>query len=305
MKKKTKEEFLEEFKSSKDSDEYELLSEYTTAIVKIKVRHIKCNHIYEVTPNKWLAGRRCPICRYETIKEKKSISFEQAQERILKLSNNKYELIEYTGLKNRCKIRCMDCLAEKNIKIENRHYICNCNKNHHINKIKTKKKIELIKFCDENDYELMSEYLGALTPCLILHKSCNRSWKITPDNLKRGYGCPYCNCNKSKGEEKIDEVLTRHNIIFIRQYKFEDCKNIKCLLFDFYLPNLNICIEYNGQQHYEPSDFFGGKDAFLNTTKRDRIKEKYCQDNKIKLVTISYINFNDIENILKEVIDFE
>ena len=54
---KFKKKFLETSNS-----EYELLTEYQKSTIKVKVKHLKCGHIYEVTPNKWLNGRRCPNC---------------------------------------------------------------------------------------------------------------------------------------------------------------------------------------------------------------------------------------------------
>ena len=75
-----------------------------------------------------------------------------------------------------------------------------------------------------------------------------------------GQGCPIC--KNSKGELAISKILKLNNILYIPQYTFKDCKNILPLPFDFYLPNNNICIEYNGKQHYEINNFFGGEESF-------------------------------------------
>ncbi len=72
-----------------------------------------------------------------------------------------------------------------------------------------------------------------------------------------------CGCIKqSQGEYMIEFVLKDLDIPFVKEKRFSDCKNKKCLPFDFYLPTRNICIEYNGKQHYSPVDFWGGKDGF-------------------------------------------
>ena len=60
------------------------------------------------------------------------------------------------------------------------------------------------------------------------------------------------------------------------------------LPFDFYLPEHNICIEFNGIQHYQPSDFFGGYSEFKKRQKRDKIKIDYCNNSNIKLIAIKY-----------------
>jgi hypothetical protein len=114
-----------------------------------------------------------------------------------------------------------------------------------------------------------------------------------------GFGCS--KCNESTGEKKISSVLEKNNIKFIKQYKFENCKNILKLPFDFYLPKYKICIEYNGIQHYEPVDFFGGEKSFEYRKKLDEIKYNYCKDNNINLIIISYKD--NIEDIILKIIN--
>jgi hypothetical protein len=98
-----------------------------------------------------------------------------------------------------------------------------------------------------------------------------------------GRGCPIC--KTSKGELVIKKWLDGNDIEYYHQHKFSDCKNKLPLPFDFYLPNDNTCIEYNGRQHYEP--IWGEKDlGRVNLT--DNIKKSYCEKNKIKLITIRY-----------------
>ena len=115
-----------------------------------------------------------------------------------------------------------------------------------------------------------------------------------PSDHLSGCGCPICKL--SKGEKEVKNWLEGKCIEYIQQHKFDDCRYKKPLLFDFYLPKNNICIEYNGRQHYEENEFFGGKLGFLEYIKRDMIKQKYCEKNGIKLFTIRYDD--DIENRL-------
>ena len=65
--------------------------------------------------------------------------------------------------------------------------------------------------------------------------------------------------------------------------------------FDFYLPQYNICIEYDGEFHYKMIMEY---DEFINQKIRDTIKTVYCKENNIKLIRIPYWEFNNIENIL-------
>ena len=109
-----------------------------------------------------------------------------------------------------------------------------------------------------------------------------------------GQGC--MSCKTSKGEVFIKDFLIKNCISFIQQYKFDDCRDKKQLSFDFYLKNLNICIEFNGKQHYEPIEYFGGINSLKSQIKRDLIKREYCENNNILLIIIRYDD--DIYDIL-------
>ena len=119
-----------------------------------------------------------------------------------------------------------------------------------------------------------------------------------------GSGCPHCPKKTiSKGEDKVKEQLQKNKIDYIPQYKIlnEDlfCKN-KNIYIDFYIPSLNTFIEYNGEQHYKESYYYGGKDRFKQQQERDMALRQYCIRHKIKLIEIPYWEFDNIEMILKK-----
>lgn len=114
----------------------------------------------------------------------------------------------------------------------------------------------------------------------------------------QGNGCP--NCNESKGEKEIAKFLDKFGIFYERQKKFHDCRNAFELPFDFYIPSARTCIEFDGKQHFEPSELFGGLKAFESLKINDKIKEDYCEDNYIDLIRIKYTQFDDIYQILWE-----
>ena len=103
-------------------------------------------------------------------------------------------------------------------------------------------------------------------------------------NHMQGKGCP--TCRESFGERYIRNYLDLKNIRFEKQKKFNDCKFINKLPFDFFLPDYNILIEYDGIQHFQPIKQFGGEPEFLKTQKKDKIKNEYCLKNNIKLIRI-------------------
>ncbi len=117
-------------------------------------------------------------------------------------------------------------------------------------------------------------------------------------------GCP--KCNFSKGEARIDLFLNSIGIFFEAQKMFEDCRgDRRPLPFDFYLPEHNLIIEYQGEQHYFPVDFAGNGFDWANNShkkllERDNIKKRYCKKKGILLLTISYKEFNKIEEILTD-----
>jgi len=119
----------------------------------------------------------------------------------------------------------------------------------------------------------------------------------TPNNHLRNRGCPIC--KNSYGESFIDNFLVKNNILFERQKRFNECVYIKPLKFDFYLPDYNLCIEYNGRQHYEPVQIFGGDVGLGKTKIRDNIKINFCESNNIKLLIIKYDE--DIESVISRV----
>jgi very-short-patch-repair endonuclease len=94
------------------------------------------------------------------------------------------------------------------------------------------------------------------------------------------------------------------DINYIRQQKFKDCRYKNPLSFDFYLPDHNICIEFDGKQHYIPNERFGGLDEFKNTKIRDDIKNKWCSNNNIELIRIKYNQVNKIKYILQEKLQY-
>lgn len=159
---------------------------------------------------------------------------------------------------------------------------------------------------DVNDnIEILGEYKGALTKIKVRCKIDEYEWETMPNSLLNGYGCP--KCNESKGEKRVAKFLDSKNIKYKPQYKFDDCRNKKELPFDFYIPSLNIAIEYDGEDHYMII-LRGGKNdtyerafnRFVSTKVRDTIKTIYCKENNIKLIRIPYWDFDKIEEILEK-----
>lgn len=139
------------------------------------------------------------------------------------------------------------------------------------------------------------EYLNVVTKVII---TCpiHGDFPQTPRSHLSGSGCP--SCNESKGEKEIAKFLNKHKITFDRQHKFPECKNTYPLPFDFYIPSIRTCIEFDGLQHFQPIPHFGGLPTYESLKVNDRIKSDYCEENYIDLIRIRYDQYDDIYRIL-------
>ena len=117
---------------------------------------------------------------------------------------------------------------------------------------------------------------------------CPKHGKFTqsPANHLKGKGCP--KCRQSKGEMKIYNYLIENNIKFDNQKTFNECRDIRVLKFDFYLTEYNICIEYDGEQHFQKCWFDKNDTKLIIRQKRDLIKTTFCKKNNINLIRITY-----------------
>lgn len=125
---------------------------------------------------------------------------------------------------------------------------------------------------------------------------CGNITYVPLGQLTRGHTLS-CGCrHKSKWEMFIDNLLIEFNVNFTSQKRFSDCMNQKgsdMLPFDFYLPDYNVIIEYDGEHHFQPVKGWGGEEKFKITQQNDLIKTNYCQLNNINLLRIPYTYTED------------
>lgn len=122
---------------------------------------------------------------------------------------------------------------------------------------------------------------------------------MTTSNAYKQY-CPYC--NMVRGEKRILDYLLQYNIEYEKQKSYDNLYGTGGgkLSYDFYLPNFNLLIEYQGLQHEIPVEYFGGEEKFLKQQEHDKRKRNYALNNNIKLLEIWYYDFNNIEEILNK-----
>lgn len=128
---------------------------------------------------------------------------------------------------------------------------------------------------------------------------CGEKISVGRGSLKSG-ATRSCGCLKSKGEEKISQILNDNKIPHIKGYTFDDLKGKKNKLkFDFAifeLDNLVCLIECQGEQHYNPVDHFGGEKQFLRQQSYDNKKREYCKQHNLRLIEIPYWDFDKIDS---------
>lgn len=146
------------------------------------------------------------------------------------------------------------------------------------------------------EYTLIGDYLGTNTNTLFKHNDCGFIFQNKPHNILKKAPCPKCKRFNSKGELAIKKILDKHEIHYESQKRFE--KLSKTLSFDFFLPEENVLIEFQGEQHYHPIKYFGGEEKFKKQIENDNKKRIFCKNEKYKLLEISYQEINNIEKIL-------
>lgn len=217
---------------------------------------------------------------------------------------NGISVTKYSYTKNNRKYYLCKCLCTKDFICAGSDLISG-----HVKKCKEcnlliEKRSDLVKEWDfekNKNIDINKITIGSNKKVWWICPKCNNNYQSSLNsrtNMKSG-----CyNCNISKGNKKIKNLLIKYNITFEDEKRFKDCKDKYSLPFDFYLPDYNLCIEYQGQQHYYK---YNGRwkdtnKSFNLRKKHDRIKRKFCKKTKKTLIEISYKDFNNIEKIILE-----
>ena len=262
----------------------ELLSEYKGDKEYITVRCKKHNYVFNTKPN-WLKhGSGCQKCYDERRGHTTRKTTQQFIDDAQKVHGDKYDYskVEYKG--NKTKV-CIICPKHGEFwQTPNKHLAKQgCPKCGDIGNT-LKKRLSLNEFInranavhgDKYDYSKV-EYIGVDTKvCIICHEH-GEFWQ-TPYSHFQGCGCPIC--NESHLERNLKFILIENNIAFEQQKKF-DWLGRQSL--DFYLPQYNIAIECQGEQHFKSVDHFGGEKEFQKILRRDKIKKQKCDSNKLKI----------------------
>ncbi len=243
-------------------------------------------------------GRGCSYCGLASRSEKRKLPISEFVKRANETHNNKYDYskVEYKNLHDEVEIVCpVHGVFKQEVNSHLRGYGCasrGCSRK----TLNLEGFIERSNKTHNNKYDYSKvEYITNWIKVKILCPVHGEFDQIPRSHLE-GHGCLFC--NNSKGEELIQNFLMSKNISFRSEKKFKELGQKR---FDFYLPELNTIIEYDGIHHFEPVEYWGGEDNLTKIKENDKIKNKFCKDNSINLLRIPYTEFINIEKILSEV----
>lgn len=261
-------------------------------------------------PNDHAYGRGCPKCGQKVQTKSNKDFIEQANT----IHNNKYCYNKTEYINNKTPVIII-CSEHGEFKQAPQDHLKGhgCPKCGHILSTLSKKKsldtfIEEAKQIhgpDTYNYDKVS-FNTVKDQIIIKCNTCQSEFITTPDmHVNSETGCPHCR-KMSSGEKTINKFLIDNNINYISQYQIDIDSSINSTgkaYIDFYLPKLNIAIEYNGTQHYQYNSYFhkGGVLDFERQQRRDEYVRNYCKENNIKLIEIRYNR--SAKNIYQQITD--
>lgn len=270
-----------------------------------------CGRKFNMTFSHFERGDRCNCQqpnRRKTDNEWKDIFYQAIQ--------NKCTIEEFNRTDGYIKYKCKKCGKIDTVTLSNLYRMdgwqCFCENHYQCGKRKTWEEWEFLFYrkADRNLYKLLNlTKIKAKYYYEFLHIPSNEIFFIQPDNFETYFANGYKTGGRrpniiSWGERAIEKYLEEHNIIFQQQYRFLDCKLDRQLRFDFAVldkdENVQLLIEFDGQQHYHPVSLFGGENTFKYIQLADKTKNEYCKKHNIKLLRIPYWEYDNIESILTE-----
>lgn len=161
---------------------------------------------------------------------------------------------------------------------------------------------EVVKIFESTDKTLLEQpYINVLTPLAYI---CNHHPEIGVQYMStdcaRKQFCPYCNI--VKGEYKIAKYFIENDILFNKYKTYDGLLGVKGgkLSYDFYVPKYNLLIEFQGEQHEHPVEYFGGETQFQIQLEHDKRKKEYAISHNIDFLEIWYYEYNNVESIIED-----
>lgn len=298
---KTHEEFMMELFNINPN--VTLMGKYTGAFQKINVRCNLCGNIWDSAASNLLYAKGCPKCSMKLVASKIRKSPKQFEEEMNALHPELIFIDEYFDSSTKLLYVCTVCgetqygspphlLSGEGCRFCGRQKCYDANRKTHDEFIQEMEQVN-------PQIEILTNYTTNKTKVRARCKICFHEWYPVAASLSAGYGCPMC-C-LSKGEKGIDQFLHSNSIEHSHQQTYKTLRGVGngLLSYDFYVPDYNVLIEYQGQYH-DGTARNQTEDDYAIQQEHDRRKTEYAKENNITLLEIWYYEFEDIEKILTE-----
>ena len=301
-KKKTHEQFVKDIisKYNIQKEDFTFLSEYQGYDKLITFQCNKCGKVKTVTAGALLrtSSHKKHICQCYSYTQEWHEENQFLQNWIK--NQSKYDIVEYTPGFLEIQLKCKKCgtLQKRSAEsLEKNDECLGCENKCNIKKSRQVFEQELKNFCGE-EYQLIGDYNGSDNYCLLKHTLCGKIYRTKPHYLLTGKGgtCPICQI-KSKGEKAIIAFLNQRNITYYTQYRLDEFRRAP---YDFFLPDYNLLIEFQGIQHFQPVPRFGGELTYQRQKEVDEKKVEIAKKENKQLLIINYNQINEIETILAQ-----
>lgn len=276
-----------------------VFSNYISAKSLLNCKCLDCGHIWLARQRNLIRGRGCPICAQ---KKRDMSRWKPLDEYKQLLSNMNLSVIsQYVNATTPVTLRCNICgeTFESTMTYISQNLIgCKVCSQENERKIKLENFIEKLQE-GNSTIKLIGRFVDMSTSTDFLCSECGESFSRTPHDLLKSCNCPNCTTN-SKLEYYIKIYLDSHKIKHRMHCYFDELRGVNggLLSYDFYLPDYNLLIEAQGEQHEKPIEHFGGGEYFETQQIHDNRKREYAFNNSIGLLEIWYRDVNNINNIL-------
>lgn len=264
---------------------------------KIKFKCLKCDSLFSASPLRAIAKKNCAQCS-----NKEPLTNLIIDERLK--SRNIQRVSDYI-VGQKIEFKCLICFnnwKSSSNKVLNRNRGC-----HHCNMAPRYNNDLVDTALEKLNIKRIGDVIGDRVKISFKCEICNNIWNTRPRLVVNGHGCPECSIRKN--EKLLKSLLESNYIEFKHNFLIKKIDNtiVKNLNVDFYIPNKNIILEYNGAQHYGPIKFGGinierAKINFIKQQDRDKYVEAFCNSNKIKLICIDGRKYQDkkLERYIKD-----
>lgn len=272
-----------------------IISGYQRADKKIDCQCKICGRKWSATPTHLLHGTGCPYCNGNA-----KISIEDF---LASIKDSSIEVIgDLINFSTRVLCRCKVCGNEWYANPENLVNGSGCPrcKNEFAGFQRRKRKESFREDMKRlhPEIELISNYTHSHSTVKFIVLKTGEIREATPSAL---YASGKYGTKNYKGENLIAETLDKLKIEYIHGKRFSDLRGKRNPLeYDFYLPEFQAVIEFQGEQHLRPVDYFGGKENFEIQLKHDKKKREYAKKHNLQFIEILYNQFDEIENIIKK-----